>query len=450
MFSSARSVTLPLTCDSADMCAALFPTGNVAWLDPGFDAAAGRTIVGTGSRTLTGAGASGTVCVDGIRRAGHIFELMRDQPNQGPPSGEFPFGWAGWIGYESGASAQGFPAVEGSDDSALLLIDRVAVIDHERGMVTLAVADDMLGSWIMAAAEALVGAQGAAKRFMNNHPVLQARPSVRWRHSDDEYRKLIGECQDAIRDGDVYQVCLTNMATGYSDVDPFAVALRLRQTSPSHHAGFLRIGGEHLVSSSPEQFIRVSSDGKIRTEPIKGTRPRGSHPRADEALRSELLSSEKERAENLMIVDLMRNDLTRVCTSGSVSVSRLCVVESYAQVHQLVSTIEGILQPAVSAIDAIAACFPAGSMTGAPKSSAIDLLHRLEGGARGVYSGCFGLWGCDGSINLAMTIRSAHFSDGICHIGSGGGITALSNPDEEIAEVRLKAAAVLRAAGYKP
>jgi para-aminobenzoate synthetase component I len=201
------------------------------------------------------------------------------------------------------------------------------------------------------------------------------------------------------------------------------------------------------VSSSPEQFLHVEADGRVRTRPIKGTRPRGATVVADVELRAELEASEKERAENVMIVDLMRNDLGRVSVVGSVEVSHLLAVESYAQVHQLVSTVEGMLLPGLAAVDAVAACFPAGSMTGAPKLSAMRILNRLEGGPRGAFAGCFGYLGLDGTADLAMVIRSIHFANGVATIGAGGGITALSVPEEELAEVRVKAAALLAAMG---
>jgi para-aminobenzoate synthetase component I len=188
----------------------------------------------------------------------------------------------------------------------------------------------------------------------------------------------------------------------------------------------------------------------VRTKPIKGTRPRGATLADDLRLRAELEASEKERAENVMIVDLMRNDLGRVCVTGSVGVRHLLEVESYAQVHQLVSTVEGRLRPGLTAIDAVGAAFPAGSMTGAPKLSAMRILAGLEQGPRGVYAGCFGVLAADGSADLAMVIRSLRFRDGTVTIGAGGGITALSVPEEELEEVQVKAAALLRAAGLRP
>ncbi|MEJ1231461.1 MAG: chorismate-binding protein [Galbitalea sp.] len=188
--------------------------------------------------------------------------------------------------------------------------------------------------------------------------------------------------------------------------DPVATYLALRESSPSHHGALLRIGEVSLLSSSPERFLSVTPDGVIESRPIKGTRPRGATAPADAVLAAELGASEKERAENLMIVDLMRNDLGRVSEIGTVEVPSLLRVESYAQVHQLVSTVRGTLAAGLVGMDAVVACFPAGSMTGAPKSSATRILDSLERGPRGIYAGAFGYFGLDGRIDLAMVIRS--------------------------------------------
>jgi anthranilate synthase component 1 len=228
-----------------------------------------------------------------------------------------------------------------------------------------------------------------------------------------------------------------------------AVYLAVRESSATHHGGLIRIGEVSLLSASPERFLDVEPEGLVRTRPIKGTRARGATPDADARLAAELLASEKERAENLMIVDLMRNDLSRVCEVGSIAVTRLLAVESYAHVHQLVSTVEGRLRSGYDAIDAIGACFPAGSMTGAPKLRATELLDELEQRPRGIYAGTFGYLGFDGRADLAMTIRSIVLDERGATVGAGGGITALSDPEEELAEARLKAAALLAALGVQ-
>jgi anthranilate synthase component 1 len=246
--------------------------------------------------------------------------------------------------------------------------------------------------------------------------------------------------------GDAYQLCLTTRFEVETSESAVAVYGRLRASSPAHHGGFVRIGGVSLLSASPEEFLGVR-DGIVRTRPIKGTRPRGTDPDADAALARELLASEKERAENVMIVDLMRNDLSRVCEVGTVRVDALLAVETYPHVHQLVSTVSGQLRPGSTAGELLDRAFPAGSMTGAPKLSAMTILQALEAGPRGIYAGCFGWIGVDGTLDLAMVIRSIVMRDGHAIVGAGGGITWSSVPVEEVREVGIKARAPLAALG---
>ncbi|CAM5310000.1 aminodeoxychorismate synthase component I [Leifsonia shinshuensis] len=445
-----RTQRLHTPVDPADAFAALFAEGDAVWLDNGTEAETGRSFLGTGTRVATASVAAGTVTVDGRTTEGGILDTLRPAPGARADTHGHPLGWIGWLGYEAGAAALGVPYTAGPGlDAAFLFVDRLVVFDHADGSATVVDATPD-GAWLRRAVDVLAGARGAASRYAAAHPVRDGEAAAVWRHGDDDYLARIAACQDAIRAGDAYQLCLTNTATAATTADPLAVHLRLRRDSPAHHAGFLRIGGEALVSSSPEQFLLVTADGRVRTKPIKGTRPRGATLAEDLRLRAELEASDKEQAENVMIVDLMRNDLGRVCEVGSVGVRHLLEVESYAQVHQLVSTVEGRLQPGLTAVDALAAAFPAGSMTGAPKLSAMRILAGLEAGPRGVYSGCFGSLAADGSADLAMVIRSLRFRDGTVTIGAGGGITALSVPAEELDEVHVKAAALFRAAGLRP
>jgi anthranilate/para-aminobenzoate synthase component I len=258
---------------------------------------------------------------------------------------------------------------------------------------------------------------------------------------------MLRACQAAIVEGDAYQLCLTTEVSVDVAPDPVATYLALRASSPTHHGALIRAGEVSLLSASPEQFLSVSAEGTVSTSPIKGTRPRGVTEAGDWRMRDQLERSEKERAENLMIVDLMRNDIGRIAVVGSVSVTSLMAVESYAQVHQLVSTVRGELAPGLTGIDAIAACFPAGSMTGAPKLSATRILDALERRARGIYGGAFGYLALDGTIDLAMVIRSIVIDEHGSTVGTGGGITALSVPEEELEETRVKAAALLSVLG---
>ncbi|MBM7410723.1 anthranilate synthase component 1 [Clavibacter michiganensis] len=331
--------------------------------------------------------------------------------------------------------------------AAAMRVDRLLAFDHAAGEVwAVARAGD---PWPCAVEEVLARAASAGARPVQPAEASDAHAHADlpplWRHDDDAYLDLIRSCQESIRRGDAYQLCLTNSAAVPGVVDPVRVHVALRALSPTHHGAFLRIGGTVLVSASPERFVEVDAGGTLRTLPIKGTRPRHADPAADARARADLLASEKERAENVMIVDLMRNDLSRVCVLGSVRVTSLFAVEAYAQVHQLVSRVEGELAPGVSAVDAVRALFPAGSMTGAPKSAAVGILHALERGPRGVYAGAFGWFGDDGRADLAMVIRSVVVTDGRATVGAGGGITALSVPEEELDEVRVKAAPLLAA-----
>jgi anthranilate/para-aminobenzoate synthase component I len=437
----------------------------VAWLDAGADAEGGISVIAAateGSRFATASVAEGTVSVGhpgrpSVTRAGDILDLLGasleaygDLAPRHPEATEFALGWIGWLGYEYGAAANGVPVSPTRvPDAAMLFVERAVVFDHAARTVELiALERDGATPWADDLAARLTASVLQAPR--SRLPLVGAsgrRVELRWRHDDPAYLRLIGGCQESIRRGDAYQLCLTNEATAAVVVDPIEVYLRLRASSPTHHGGLLRFGDIALLSASPEQFLSITPGRRIRTKPIKGTRPRGATVSRDLDLRAELEASEKERAENVMIVDLMRNDLGRVCVVGSVEVHHLLAVESYAQVHQLVSTVEGVLADGVGPLAALAACFPAGSMTGAPKISAMRILHELERGPRGIYSGCFGYVGLDGSVDLAMVIRSIVVEPELVSIGAGGGITALSVPEEELDEVAVKASALIAALG---
>ena len=423
------------------------------WLDSGRDASTGYSYLGDGTRTLTSSVDGGTVAhtigADVETTSGSIFEALSDalrEPSDPVSSGEFTPGWVGWLGYEAGAALSGTPRHSSRyPDAAFVQPHRMLVFDHERHTVTaLVTAASTMGDADFAWLDALDDVGPAQRPLDSRFPTAA---SARWRHDRTAYGDLIVRAQEHIRAGNAYQLCLTNEVLVDGSFDPVTVYRRLRHASPSHHGGLLRIGGVALISSSPEQFLRITPAGTITTRPIKGTRPRGHDIETDATQRHDLLASEKERAENLMIVDLMRNDLGRVAALGSVRVSELLAVESYAQVHQLVSTVTAQRALGVTAVDVVAAAFPAGSMTGAPKISAMTILDGLEDGPRGVYSGVFGYFGADGAVDLAMVIRSILLDDNGASLGTGGGITALSVVEEEIEETRLKAAALLDALG---
>ena len=426
--------------DPSAVFAALYgDRDDVFWLDSGAD---GISYLGAGT----------PLEVD----ADTVWEAMRAVPAAVGSDGDsnadadadapaFRLGLVGWLGYELRARTTEAIVTRSSryPDAAFLKVDRAIAIDGSTGQAEMLA---LGSSWSGELAE---WRDEVARLAHAKAPT--ARPpepaTATWHETDAEYLANIEACQAAIHEGEAYQLCLTTEAEVAGRFDPLEVYLRLRASSPTHHGGLIRIGGVSLLSASPERFLDIAPDGLVRTRPIKGTRRRDSEPAADAALAAELLASEKERAENLMIVDLMRNDLARVCELGTVTVTELLEVESYAQVHQLVSTVTGRLAADRTAVDAIEACFPAGSMTGAPKRRATEVLDVLERRPRGLYAGCFGYLGLDGRVDLAMTIRSIVLDERGATVGAGGGITALSVPIEELAEAKLKAAALLAALG---
>jgi para-aminobenzoate synthetase component 1 len=480
-----RSRLLPEWRDPEAVFRARFADARYAvWLDGGVDAVAGVSVIASahaGSEVVTADVARGTVTLGTPMGAAagevvleaSVFDVLAARLTDERPGSQSegdersaagPLGWFGWFGYELGARLNDVPVDEAeTPDAAFLFVDRAIVFDHAARSVRLfwletetAGDEEVVGesetgypveAWADALEDALRGLDETPVDPIHADLSGQPAPTLRWRHDPARYAALIAECQAAIVRGDAYQLCLTNRVDVDVRPDPATTYLALRASSPSHHGGYLRFDGVALLSASPEQFLLVAADGVVSTKPMKGTRPRGVDALHDEALRRELLESEKERAENLMIVDLMRNDLGRVAELGTVSVPSLLEVEEYPHVFQLVSTVQARLRHPLTALDVVQSAFPAGSMTGAPKRSAMTILHELEQGPRGVYSGAFGYLGVDGTADLAMVIRSIVLTPAGASIGTGGGITALSVAEEEIEETRVKARALLEVLG---
>jgi len=265
----------------------------------------------------------------------------------------------------------------------------------------------------------------------------------------EAYCADVNACLEAIRAGETYEVCLTTqMRRAQGALQPARLYRLLRESNPAPYAAWLSAGDGAdalaICCSSPERFLRLDRHGMLEAKPIKGTARRVAPLgcAADLAAAAALQASVKERAENLMIVDLLRHDLSHVCLPGSVHVPALCALESYAAVHQLVSTIRGLLTPGLGAVAAIRACFPAGSMTGAPKLRTCAIIDGLEAVARGPYSGSLGFLSVGGAADLNVVIRTAIVHAGVVSIGAGGAVTALSEPAAEYDEMRLKAAAL--------
>ncbi len=374
------------------------------WLDAGVDATAGWSWIGAGHRDAS-------PCAE-----------QRDAAASGGASdgaGPFRGGWVGWRTYEGASS--------------WLRVHEMVAFDHASRRAYVLGGPALAARLRDAPAPAVV-------------PPAAPRGTASAALEPERYGELIAACRERIREGDAYQLCLTTRFSVAGTVDALEVFRRLRRASSSHHAGFVRIGETSLVSASPERFLEVRH-GAVHTHPIKGTRPRDADPRRDAALAEDLRTDAKERAENVMIVDLMRNDLSRVCEPSTVGVDRLLEVETYPHVHQLVSEVSGRLRPGTTIAALLDATFPAGSMTGAPKESAMRILADLERAPRGLYSGAFGWIGDDGAADLAMVIRSVVVEPDAAHVGAGGGITWRSVAASEIAEVGIKARAPLAALG---
>ncbi|MGC0370722.1 anthranilate synthase component I family protein [Microbacterium sp. SLBN-111] len=404
---SVSTVASPRWREPDDVFCALFADAPHAfWLDAGANASAGWSFLGTGRPSPPDA----PTAVDATTATAHT-----------PGAPAFRGGWIGWVSYEG--------------EPAWLRVDELLAFDHASRRMWAVSAD----------ADALAGA-AADVPAAPAVPAAERRGVASGRHSPEEYAALIAACRERIADGDAYQLCLTTRFTLRGPVDALAAFRRLRLSASSHHAGFVRIGDTALVSASPERFLEVRGR-RVHTHPIKGTRPRHPDPARDRALAEDLRTDAKERAENVMIVDLMRNDLSRVCEPSSVTVDRLLDVESYPTVHQLVSEVSGTLRPGTTIGGLLDAAFPAGSMTGAPKASAMEILAGLEGAPRGVYSGTFGWVGDDGAADLAMVIRSIVVEPDATWVGAGGGITWRSVAASEVAEVGIKARAPLAALG---
>lgn len=407
---------------------------DVFWLEGAAPGGTGWSVIGIGARRAA---------IDDLRAV-----PLAQAPVPGAatvsdpwPAGPFRGGWVGWFAYEDGAARTGAPVHTESAAGASAFVEAGCWVSirHADGAAWAVAAPDTVGEWADEVAR-MLAAEPARP------PAPAAPRAAVSRHAPDEYAALIGRCRDAIRRGDAYQLCLTTRFEVETGERPTDVYRRLRGGSPAPHGGFVRIGDVSLLSASPEEFVTVRS-GIVRTRPIKGTRPRAADPAADAALAEELLASEKERAENVMIVDLMRNDLARLCEIGTVRVDALLAIESYPHVHQLVSTVSGHLRRGAVLGDLVDRAFPAGSMTGAPKLSAMGILHALEGAPRGVYAGCFGWVGADGTVELAMVIRTIVMSAGRAVVGAGGGITWSSVAAEEVREVGVKARAPLAVLG---
>ncbi len=363
------------------------------------------------------------------------------------PPADLPFdpacGYVGYFGYELKADCGGRNKHHSpAPDAQWIFADRTVTVDHEAGRTYVVGFDD--DEWPAEAVAVLANLPADRPVAAPQAEPVDVEP---WLVRDRaRYLADVVECQHKLHAGESYELCLTNTARLPADgADGFAVYQRLRAANPAPYGAYLRFPDVQVACSSPERFLRVDREHNVETKPIKGTIRRGATPAEDARLKAELVGSRKNFAENLMILDLLRNDLGRVCEVGSVTVPRMMVAETYATVHQLVSTVHGRLRPEMSVLDCVRACFPGGSMTGAPKQRGMEILDTLETSARGVYSGSLGVLGVTGTADLNIVIRTAVRIGDEWHVGAGGAVVLDSDPAEEYAEMLLKASATVRA-----
>ncbi len=394
---------------------------------------------------------------------GDPFELLRSllssaAGGEGAESIPFVGGAVGYLGYELADRIEKLDFRSRDDlglpDLYLLFVDRALAYDHgEQRLYACGLgfgADEP-----SARRRARRAASELADRCLRGCDLARrgasrpARGRARVSSLLDEsgYAKRVDEILEQIAAGNVYQANLTRRLELPHAGDPWRLYRRLRRLNPAPFASYLGLPEVAVLSSSPERFLRLGADGRVESRPIKGTRPRGASPSADAGQRASLAASAKDRAENLMIVDLVRNDLGRVCEAGSVEVPELMAIEPYASVFQMVSTVTGRLRRGADVVDLLRASFPPGSMTGAPKLAAIRILEALEPVRRGIYSGAIGYFDARGGADLSVVIRTILLRRGRAYVHVGGGVVADSTPAGELRETEDKARALLAALG---
>ncbi|CCQ16447.1 putative anthranilate synthase [Rhodococcus sp. AW25M09] len=463
--------------DSELVFQTLFATGNKSfWLDgsAALEPECRFTVMGDCSgphaEYVTYSVAETTVTVqsaDGATERIHstFFDYIDTQLRERatPPRHDLPFsfglGYVGYLGYELKADTGGqLVHTSATPDASMVFSDRALVFDHHAGTLYLMglatrAGDPVLAQWFDSVTDTLHGLAGQSGKVARSDagavgtPLLGAEHSLepRLRHDRAHYLDLIAQCLAEIRSGETYEVCLTNTATVSGSIDAAATYSYMREINPTPYSALLNFPEVSVLSASPERFLRIDADRIVESKPIKGTRPRGATTAEDNALKADLVANEKDKAENLMIVDLVRNDLAQVCVPGSVHVPKLFDVETYAPVHQLVSTVRGRLRDDASAADCIRAAFPGGSMTGAPKIRTMAIIDKLEDGPRGVYSGAIGYFSITGTADFSIVIRTIVATEHEVTYGVGGAIVALSDPDEEFEETMVKAVSMRRA-----
>ena len=370
----------------------------------------------------------------------------------------FHAGMVGYLGYDVVRRLERLPDTTVDDlelpELVMMLTSELAVFDHHRGelwLIANAINFDGTDEGVerayygaVAAVEAMAEAVRAPRPSFAAQEGEPATLAITRQRTSEEYMAMVEEAKEEIRAGEAFQIVVSQRFDIPITADALEVYRALRLTNPSPYLYLLRLPGFDVVGSSPEALVTVQ-DSVVTTRPIAGSRPRGATPDEDRRLGEELLADPKERAEHLMLVDLGRNDLGRICKPGSVTVHEFMNIHRYSHIMHLEAAVSGRLAYGRSALDAVLACFPAGTLSGAPKVRAMEIIDRLEVSRRGLYGGVVGYFDFAGNSDVAIAIRTAVLSDGVAHVQAGAGIVADSVPETEDAECRHKAQAVITA-----
>ena len=387
--------------------------------------------------------------------ARHIMSQYR--PVGVGPLPRFFGGLVGYLGYETAQFYDRMPVAPepglGLPDAVLMLADTVVIFDHVKRQLLVVANAHIQGHAQAAYAEAVDRIEAVISRL--GGPIAQP-PGILDRANDaggtwqsnvqqPDFEAAVRRIKSHISAGDIFQCALSQRLSRRTDAQPFSIYRALRMMNPSPYMFYLELPGDlHLIGASPEMLVRLEGR-QAEVRPIAGTRPRGANPGQDQTLAEELMSDPKERAEHVMLVDLGRNDLGRVCRYGSVHVPEKMVVERYSHVMHIVSAVQGELRPEFDAYDLMAAAFPAGTVSGAPKIRAMEIIAELEQERRGPYAGAVGYFGYSGTMDTCITIRTIVMQDGVAHVQAGAGIVADSDPTREYHETLSKAQALLEA-----